>query len=116
MGGQAGLLELSAGSVLRLDGTDWTVAAVDACFGRVRLDSGRGDERWRTFRWLAHRDCQAVQAAAGDAAGPSRPRRPVTLDDLTDYQRANTANNRRPPPIDNRTRYRPSRATWRWCP
>lgn len=38
MGGQAGLLEPSAGSVLRLDGTDWTVAAVDACFGRVRLE------------------------------------------------------------------------------
>jgi hypothetical protein len=88
MGGRAGLLELSAGSVLRLDGTDWTVGAVDACFGRVRLDSCSGDERWRTFRWLAHhRDCQAVQAVAEDAAGPPRPRQPVTLDDLTDYQR-----------------------------
>ena len=53
MGGRAGLLEISAGSVLRLDGTDWTVAAVDA----------------------------------EDTAGPSRPRQPVTLDDLTDYQR-----------------------------
>jgi hypothetical protein len=72
MGGQAGLLELSAGSVLRLDGTDWTVAAIDACFGRVRLDSGGGDERWLSIRWLAHhRDCQAVPAAAGEeAAGP----------------------------------------------
>jgi hypothetical protein len=69
MGGQAGLLELSAGSVLRLDGTDWTVAAVDPCFGRVRLDSDGGDERWQTFRWLAHhRDCQAVPASAGEAA------------------------------------------------
>jgi hypothetical protein len=85
--------------------------------GEAALDWGRGDERWRTFRWLEHhRDCQAVQAAAGDAAGPSRPRQPVTLDDLTDYQRANRANNRRPPPIDNRTRYRSARATWRWCP
>jgi hypothetical protein len=89
MGGQAGLLELSAGSVLRLDGMDWTVAAIDACFGRVRLDSGGGDERWRSIRWLAHhRDCQAVQAAAvveEEAAGLRR--QPVTLDDLTDYQR-----------------------------
>jgi hypothetical protein len=75
MGGQAGLLELSAGSVLRLDGTDWTVGAVDACFGRVRLESGSGDERWRTFRWLAHhRDCRAVQVVAEDAAGPPRAR------------------------------------------
>jgi len=86
MGGGAGLLELSAGSVLRLDGTDWTVAAVDACFGRVRLDSGGGDERWRSIRWLAnHRDCQAVPAAAEEAAAGVL-RQPVTLDDLTDYQ------------------------------
>jgi hypothetical protein len=85
--GQAGLLELSAGSVLRLDGTDWTVAAVDACFGRVRLDPGSGNERWRSIRWLVHhRDCQAVPAAAeAEAAGPRQ--QPVTLDDLTDYQR-----------------------------
>ncbi len=51
MGGRAGLLELSAGSVLRLDGRDWTVAGIDACFGRVRLDPGGGDERVaETFR------------------------------------------------------------------
>ena len=72
--------------MLRLDGADWTVAAIDACFGRVRLDSG-GDERWRSIRWLAqHRDCQAVPAAAAEeeAAGPRR--QPVTLDDLTSFQ------------------------------
>lgn len=86
MTGQAGLLGLSAGSVLRLDGTDWTVSAVDACFGRVRLDAG-GDERWRSIRWLVHhRDCQAVPASAEEV--PAGPRRqPATLDDLTDYQR-----------------------------
>ena len=83
MGGRAGLLELSAGSVLRLDGAEWTVAAVEAQLGRVLLDSGGGDERWRSIRWLAHhRDCQAVPAAAGEAA-PAVPRQPVTLDDLT---------------------------------
>jgi hypothetical protein len=62
-------------------------ATIDACFGRVRLDSGGGDERWRSIRWLAHhRDCQAVPAAAKEeAAGPRR--QPATLDDLTDYQR-----------------------------
>ena len=85
MGGQAGLLELSVGSVLRLDGADWTVSAVEARHGRVLLGAG-GDERWRSFRWLAHhRDCQAVPSVAEEAAGPSR--QPVTLDDLTDYQR-----------------------------
>jgi hypothetical protein len=85
MGGQAGLLELSAGSVLRLDGADWTVAGIDPRHGRALLDAG-GDKRWRTFRWLAHhRDCQPVPAVAEDA-GPSWPRQPVTLNDLTDYQ------------------------------
>jgi hypothetical protein len=49
MAARAGLLEMSAGSVLRLDGTDWTVAAVDTCFGRVRLDSGgAASGGWRT--------------------------------------------------------------------
>ena len=47
MSGQAGLLELSAGSVLRLDGTEWTVAAVEAAVrpgaaGRGRWTSGGG--------------------------------------------------------------------------
>ena len=40
MGGQPGLLELSAGSVLRLDGTEWTVAAIEAQHGRVLLSAG----------------------------------------------------------------------------
>ena len=88
MGGQAGLLELSAGSVLRLDGTDWTVAAVDACFGRVRLDSGAGTSGGGAFRWLAHhRDCQPVPARRRGRRRAVRPRQPVTLDDLTGYQR-----------------------------
>jgi hypothetical protein len=87
MAARAGLLEMSAGSVLRLDGADWTVAEIDACFGRVRLDSGGADERWRSIRWLAHHgDCQAVPAAAGEEAAGLR-RQPATLDDLTDYQR-----------------------------
>jgi hypothetical protein len=53
MAGQAGLLELSAGSELLLDGAEWTVAAVEAQHGRVLLRSG-GEERWRSIRWLAH--------------------------------------------------------------
>lgn len=87
MAARAGLLEMSAGSVLRLDGADWTVAEIDACFGRVRLDPGGGDERWRSIRWLAHhRDCQSVPAAAEEESAGQR-RQPATLDDLTDYQR-----------------------------
>jgi hypothetical protein len=85
MPGQAGLLELSAGSVLRLDGTEWTVATIEAQYGRVLLGAG-GEKGWRSIRWLAHhRDCQGVQVEAGEGAGPAG--QPASLGDLTDYQR-----------------------------
>ena len=85
MAGQAGLLELSVGSVLRLDGTEWTVAGIEAQHGRVLLSAGE-DKRWRSIRWLVHHpDCQAVPDGA---AGPPRPAgQPPSLDDLTGYQR-----------------------------
>lgn len=71
MAGQAGLLELSVGSVLRLDGTEWTVAAIEAQYGRVLLGAGE-EEKWRSIRWLAHhRDCQGVPAEAGEEARPA---------------------------------------------
>jgi transposase InsO family protein len=85
MGGGAGLLELSAGSVLWLDGAEWTVAAIEAQHGRVQLRTGE-QERWRSIRWLSHHpDCQVPSAAVADVAGPSR--QSATLDDLTVYQR-----------------------------
>jgi len=85
MAGQAGLVELSAGSALLLGGTEWTVASVEAQHGRVLLRAG-GEERWRSIRWLVHHpDCRPVP---DDAAGPARPAgQPPGLDDLTDYQR-----------------------------
>jgi transposase InsO family protein len=85
MPGQAGLVELSAGSVLRLDGAEWAVAAVEAQYGRVLLKAG-GDERWRSIRWLVHHpDCQPVPDGAAERAGPAG--QPPTLEDLTGYQR-----------------------------
>jgi hypothetical protein len=85
MGGQAGLLELSAGSVLRLDGTEWTVSSIEAQHGRVLLSAG-GDEVWRSIRWLVHHPgCQAVPDEAAEPAKPAG--QPPTLDDLTGYQR-----------------------------
>jgi hypothetical protein len=83
--GQAGLLELSAGLVLRLDGVEWAVEAIEAQLGRVLLGTAGGERQWRTIRWLAHhRDCQPVpvQAAEAGAAG-----QPPTLGDLTEHQR-----------------------------
>ena len=85
MSGQAGFLELSAGLVLRLDGTEWTVAAIESQHGRVLLKAG-GDERWRSIGWLVrHPDCQAVPDEAAEPAKPAG--QSPALDDLTDYQR-----------------------------
>ena len=86
MTGQAGLLELSAGSALLLGGREWTVASVEPQYGRVLLRSG-GEEQRRSIRWLAHHpDCRPVPD--DDAAVPARPAgQPPALGDLTDYQR-----------------------------
>ena len=85
MGGQTELLELSTGSVLRLDGTEWTVSVIEAQRGRVLLSANRG-KVWRSIRWLAHHpDCQAVPDGPVEPARPAG--QPPTLDDLTDYQR-----------------------------
>jgi hypothetical protein len=83
--GQAGLLELSPGSVLRLDGVEWTVEAIEAQPGRVLLRAAGGERRWRTIRWLAHhRDCQRVPAEVVEAGAAGQP---PTLGDLTEHQR-----------------------------
>lgn len=85
MPGQAGLVELSAGSVLRLDGTEWAVAAIEAQYGRVLLKAGAG-ERWRSIRWLVHHpDCQPVPDGDAERARPAG--QPPAMDDLTGYQR-----------------------------
>ena len=86
MAGQAGLLELSAGSVLLLGGREWTVSSVEPQYGRVLLRAG-GEERRRSIRWLAHHpDCRPVPD--DDAAVPARQAgQPPALGDLTDYQR-----------------------------
>jgi hypothetical protein len=86
MTGQAGFLELSAGSALLLGGREWTVASVEPQYGRVLLRSG-GEEQRRSIRWLAHHpDCRPVPD--DDAAVLARPAgQPPVLGDLTDYQR-----------------------------
>jgi hypothetical protein len=84
-----GYLELSAGAVLRLGGADWTVTSIEAHHGRVLLGAA-GEQRWRSFRWLAaHPDCRPAAARPGeeDEPEPGPPGQPATLDDLTDYQR-----------------------------
>ena len=71
MSGQAGLLDLSAGLALRLDGTEWTVAAIEAQRGRVLLRAA-GKEAWRSIRWLVHHpDCQSLPNGAVKPAKPA---------------------------------------------
>ena len=65
MAGQAGLLELSVGSVLRLDGTEWTVAAIEAQYGRVLLGAGE-EEKWRsTGGWRTTATARAFRQRPG---------------------------------------------------
>ncbi|MGH3193595.1 MAG: transposase, partial [Streptosporangiaceae bacterium] len=85
MAAKGGLLDLSAGSVLRLDGTEWTVSSIEAQHGRILLSAGE-KEAWRSIQWLVHHPgCQAVPDGATEPARPAG--QPPGLDDLTDYQR-----------------------------
>jgi hypothetical protein len=67
---------------LRLDGSEWTMASVEAQYGRVLLCCG-GEGMRRSIRWLAHHpDCRARPGPgrgagedAGPAAGSGRPDR-----------------------------------------
>src|SRR5258708_6661471 len=64
MAGQAGILELSAGSALRLDGTEWTGTAIEAQHGRGLLKAG-GDGQWRGIRWAVHPPGCPARAGGG---------------------------------------------------
>jgi hypothetical protein len=78
-----GILTLAPESVLLLDGTEWTVRAIEAQRGRVLLRGAGGEEQWRTIRWLAqHPGCRAAVPAA--KAGNAR--QPPAWDDLTRHQ------------------------------
>ncbi|ACZ86509.1 transposase [Streptosporangium roseum] len=81
---RAGLLDLSVGRMLRLDGIEWVVEAIEAQFGRVLLRPEAGEPQWRSIRWLAHHTgCEAVpgREMLGNRHGT------VTWGDLTEYQR-----------------------------
>jgi hypothetical protein len=84
--GRAGLLVLSPGSQLRVDGAEWTVEAVEAQFGRVLLRSANGERCQRTIRWLVqHPNCY-VAPVLGSNATVAGARQPSTWGDLTDHQ------------------------------
>lgn len=84
----SGLVDLSAGAELRLDGEVWVVAALEPQWGRAVLSSALGEVRVRSFRWLVHHpDCAVVPAGsvpvAARFAGVAHD-----LCDLSDFRRA----------------------------
>jgi hypothetical protein len=84
---ERGVLDLSVGSRLGLNGQEWAVASFLPHLGRVRLRNARGEELATTVRVLInHPDCRPVASTAGLAAY-NGGRQPAGLDDLTDHQR-----------------------------
>jgi hypothetical protein len=84
---ERGVLDLSVGSRLVLNGQEWAVASFLPHLGRVRLRNARGEELATTVRVLInHPDCRPVASTAGLAAY-NRGRQLAGLDDLTDHQR-----------------------------
>ncbi|WP_051885899.1 DDE-type integrase/transposase/recombinase [Streptomyces hygroscopicus] len=84
MTGGVGLLEVRAGSRLRFDGLDWSVAGIEPQFGRVLLRSEDGRAERRSFRWLMqHPDCRVLAAIP---VATTAERQPPTWGDLTEAQ------------------------------
>jgi hypothetical protein len=83
--GRDGLLDLSAGSRLTLEGADWTVESVQPQLGQVVLVSGAGQRQQTTIRWLVnHPDRRLPAGLQPPLAGAAR--QPVTMADLDPAQ------------------------------
>jgi len=75
-------LELAAGELLVIDGTEWRVEYLEPQYGRVVLTSQTGKRVPTTFRMLAnHPDCRRSTRTAG-ASASGRGRQPKTTSDL----------------------------------
>lgn len=79
-------LDVSAGSVLVLDGDEWRVEGGEPHTGRVHLVGRDGARQCLTYRFLAHHpDCHSSSLSA--AEGANRGRQPKSMRDLTQSQR-----------------------------
>jgi transposase InsO family protein len=77
----AGVLDLSPGAGLVLDGVEWTVERREPHLGRVQLVRGDGSRQQVSFRFLSnHPDCRTSSRTA--ATGADRGRQPKTVKDL----------------------------------
>jgi len=81
-----GVLDLSPGAELVLDGVGWTVERREPHLGRVHLVAADGTRQRVSFRFLAsHPGCTASSRTA--AAGADRGRQPRTARDLEQGKR-----------------------------
>ncbi|MEU2060996.1 transposase [Streptomyces sp. NPDC013455] len=86
MAPRQGLVQVSAGRRLSLNGVEWTIESVEAHVGRLVLSNGADRTETRSFRWLVnHPDLRVLgQADGGPASGASL--QPRSLADLTPNQ------------------------------
>ncbi|WP_405900954.1 hypothetical protein OG242_28960 [Streptomyces sp. NBC_00727] len=80
-----GLLDMEIGSVLQLNGVEWTVAAAEPQFSRFVLTDGEGREETRSIRWLIHHPDARVAANRPTTFVPVG-RQARSLADLTEDQ------------------------------
>ncbi len=82
----AGVLDLSPGAELVLDGVEWTVERREPHLGHVQLVAADGARQRVSFRFLAnYPGCRASSRTA--AAGADRGRQPKTVRDLEQGKR-----------------------------
>lgn len=80
-----GLLDMEIGSVLRLNGVEWTVTAAEPQFSRFVLTDGEGRAETRSIRWLIHHPDARVVANRPTTFVPVG-RQARSLTDLTEEQ------------------------------
>ncbi|MEU1596881.1 transposase [Streptomyces sp. NPDC005708] len=86
MAARQGLLELTLGGRLRLNGVEWTIAGFEPRNGQIWLADGDGRVEERSIRWLIHHpDARTVNVAKATVAS-IRSGQPRSLKDLTDNQ------------------------------
>ncbi|WP_405011681.1 transposase [Kitasatospora sp. NBC_01539] len=86
MTGGRGLLDLSPGAVLVLNGVEWTAREIAPQLGRLVLEHADGRVETRSISWLVnHRDARLARAVVASAAAGSGIQ-PRAATDLTESQ------------------------------
>ncbi|MER7151403.1 transposase [Streptomyces lydicus] len=86
MASSNGLLRVSPGRRIALNGVDWTIESVEAHLGRLVLADGSGRVEARSFRWLINHPDLRVLENMEEASRSGLARQPRSLADLTPNQ------------------------------